>query len=287
MIIVIPARLNSKRLPNKVLLDYNGKPLIWHAINIAMQSSARRIYIAVEKEETSKLMNTILGFKFDPDRIKPVYVYDNTSGTQGISKLMNVSTQIIPHDEVVVNLQADEPLFPANLLEEIAKDDFKDVKTIAVPSNSSYSDNTVKVTIDHFNNALYFSRSHIPFGTTESLKHVGCYAFHRHFFDKYSDLKPTKYPSERLEQLQWLENGYQIKVIVKDDFKNQSIDSEEDYRKLLTIEDKLSREEKPIIVDSPLSDGYKISDVAYIDRWANRLENMIIRQKFKDVWIDE
>ncbi len=236
MIVVIPARLESKRLPNKLLLDYQGKPLIWHSINIASQSSANRIYIAVEKESTNKLMNTILGFGFDSDRIKPVYVRNNTSGTQGISKVVNAARLIIPQDEVIVNLQADEPLFPAYLIDEMGKDDFKHIKTIAVASNSSYSDNTVKVVVNHFGEALYFSRSQIPFGSQECLRHVGCYAFHRHFFDKFDKLKPSTYPTERLEQLQWLENGHSIKVLVKEDFNNQSIDSQEDYLKLLARE---------------------------------------------------
>ena len=164
---------------------------------------------------------------------------DHTSGTDRVAEVASAFDDV----ELVVNIQGDEPLIDPEaidaailpLLEESAipmgtlKKRIEDPREISDP-------NVVKVVTDRFENAIYFSRSTIPFaGSRTSIthfKHIGLYVYRRNFLLKYSDfpIGPLE-QAERLEQLRALENGFKIRV-VETDYESFGVDTEEDLERV-------------------------------------------------------
>jgi 3-deoxy-manno-octulosonate cytidylyltransferase (CMP-KDO synthetase) len=237
-LIVIPARLESTRLPRKLLLSETGRPLLAHTIEAARASNADAdVWVACDDESLAAAARAA--------GAKAVVVTEECeSGTARIWRALPK----LPPAEVVVNLQADEPQMPGKWIADCAAalldDPAADVATIAVPlgeDDPAVSDpNRVKVVTDHAGYALYFSRSPIPYlrqgGVSPSpraLGHLGLYAYRAGFLKRYGELPPSPLEdAERLEQLRFLQAGAKIKVVVaeNDGFHVQGIDTEEDYR---------------------------------------------------------
>jgi 3-deoxy-manno-octulosonate cytidylyltransferase (CMP-KDO synthetase) len=142
-------------------------------------------------------------------------------------------------DNIIVNLQGDEPELSGKHLDEMAdalvNDNTADVSTLATPaSNLDYkSYSVVKVVVTHNDHAMYFSRCPIPYGATptidhNALKHIGAYAYRREFFFALQQMEPTTLGCESLEQLQWLQSGFRIKVLQRD-IKATGIDTLPEY----------------------------------------------------------
>lgn len=212
---IIPARYGSTRFPGKPLALIAGKPLIrhvWERVNASGCFS--RVIIATDDRrifETAKKLGaeTVLTSK------------KHKSGTDRIAE----ACRNIP-SEIVVNIQGDEPLIPLSTIAGVVKvmKNSPDVLMATAVCRlekkaEARNPNIVKVTLDKDNNAIYFSRSPIPFGAQAFYKHIGIYAYRKNFLLKLVGLKQSMLEqAERLEQLRVLENGFRIKVaIVKND----------------------------------------------------------------------
>ena len=248
-VVIIPARLNSSRLPNKVLLDLRGKTVVQRVFEQCKKAqNIDDVYIATDslevKENCQKFTKNIIMTKSS-----------HQSGTDRIAEAVaNIEC------DVVVNVQGDEPFIDPVLIEKIANEFAnKDVKMASAMHQLKMVDdlknpNVVKVVIDNQNNALYFSRAMIPYSRDgikdlmdlsyipQSLtfyRHLGIYAYTKDFLLTYAML-PESYLEqvEKLEQLRVLENGYKIRM-VETEHNSIGIDSIEDYHHALEILDKI------------------------------------------------
>tara|TARA_B100000749_G_C18276171_1_gene402385 strand:+ start:78 stop:785 length:708 start_codon:yes stop_codon:yes gene_type:complete len=231
--IIIPARLDSQRLPRKLLKKDTGHPLIWHTIQNAKSSKIASVIVATDSEE---IMAAIKG------ETEVVMTGRCDSGTQRVAAAQNS----LGLRGYIVNVQGDEPEVNMLYVDElfIALEKGWDVVTIATKASSEEYDNpnVVKVVIGTNDQAMYFSRSPIPHGGPQnSLKHIGAYAYRSSFLMKLHALTPVnRTASENLEQLQWLENGYKIKVLVRN-MMTTGIDTQEDYDRFVNAYKKTSR----------------------------------------------
>jgi 3-deoxy-manno-octulosonate cytidylyltransferase (CMP-KDO synthetase) len=229
-IIVIPARLKSTRLPNKVLLDLGGKPVIQRVYEACLKATLHHeIWIAVDSDE---VFNACKAFTSNVIMTKE----EHPSGTDRIAEVIeNIAC------DVVVNVQGDEPFFDAaiidNLITALQQSDAvmasvcAPVASIAELNNP----NLVKVVTDTTGNALYFSRFAIPFSRDKEIedvsvykKHMGVYAYKASFLKEFIKIPVSFLEStEKLEQLRAIENGYKIKMIEVKDIE-KGIDTFED-----------------------------------------------------------
>ncbi|WP_299061912.1 3-deoxy-manno-octulosonate cytidylyltransferase [uncultured Polaribacter sp.] len=244
-VIIIPARLNSSRLPNKVLLDLEGKTVLQRVFDQCVKVQNVITYIATDSELIREECLT-----FTDNIIMTKTTHD--SGTERvIEAVLNLDCN------VVVNVQGDEPfinpLLIENLFQTIEKDSvlMASVKERITEKKDLINSNSVKVITDKNNNALYFSRSVIPFfrDGLESIlddngkisssyffyRHVGIYAYKKSFLCEYSNLNEGYLEKlEKLEQLRVLENGIKIKMI-ETSYKSIGIDTKDDYYSALKI----------------------------------------------------
>lgn len=234
-VIIIPARLASTRLPNKMLLDETGKPLICHTVDRAKESKADEVIVATEDEE---IIDVIDNLDYNVSTVKTPKC---NSGTERVAWVVNNwyhPDGTIPQFDIVVNLQGDEPELDSihlNDLIDACSDPIVDVATIAAPAGNldyrSYS--VVKVVVDHECNAMYFSRSAIPYNAqvgrdSNVLKHIGVYAYKYEFLLALENMDPTTLQCESLEQLQWLQSGFKIKVLTRE-IEAIGVDTRQEY----------------------------------------------------------
>lgn len=231
---VIPARFASSRFPGKALACIAGKTMVQHV----WERAARARYLAklVIATDDERIVHAARAFGADVRMTRA----DHLSGTDRVAEV--ASAEAAP---IVVNIQGDEPLIdPAAidaavlaLLDDDAvpmctlKKRIEDPRELADP-------NVVKVVSDRSGNALYFSRSLIPFvrhERTEHFKHIGLYVYRRDFLLRYSSLPvgPLE-QAERLEQLRALENGYRIRV-VETDYESLGVDTPEDLERVTAL----------------------------------------------------
>ena len=230
-ICVIPARYSSTRLPGKPLKDICGRPMIcrvWERASraksvaeVIVATDDERILSAVEKNFGRAMMTRA----------------DHKTGTDRLAEVAEKFSDA----EVVVNVQGDEPLIEPRLIDELValfvEDKNLQMATVATEltdEDEMKNPNNVKVVLDKNNDALYFSRSLIPFprnvGKSKIFKHIGIYAYRRNFLLAYAKMEPTPLEqSESLEQLRALENGFKIRVI-KSSCKFIGVDTEEDLK---------------------------------------------------------
>ncbi|MBX8513268.1 3-deoxy-manno-octulosonate cytidylyltransferase [Pseudomonas cichorii] len=212
--IVIPARYASTRLPGKPLADIAGKPMVQHVYERALEAAiADTVVIATDDQRVADAARC---FGAACVMTSP----DHPSGTDRLAEVMG---QI--DADIYVNLQGDEPLVrPADivtLVKGMLADASVQVGTLCHPIDSAEAGNpnTVKVVLAANGNALYFSRSPIPYPreaeTATYLKHVGVYAYRREVLASYSGLsQPMIEHAEKLEQLRLLTAGYCIRAWV-------------------------------------------------------------------------
>ena len=243
-IIVIPARLSSTRLPNKVLLALKGKTILQRVYEQCVKVSGVVVFIATDSlkvkksclEYTQNVIMTSVEHQSGTDRI--------TEAVKGLDY------------EAVINVQGDEPFISPLLIEGLFKElEDEKVKVVSacerlLTSEELFDPNVVKVVKDKENNALYFSRSCIPhirdnsqllidekkfFESAVFYKHVGIYGYKKDFLVKYSMLDNSNLEKlEMLEQLRILESGFKIKVL-ETKYKSIGIDTEDDYQKALKM----------------------------------------------------
>ncbi|MBK0378138.1 3-deoxy-manno-octulosonate cytidylyltransferase [Mucilaginibacter segetis] len=229
-IIVIPARLRSTRLPDKVILDLAGKPVIQWVYEACLRSKLHQeVWIAADSK---KVFDICREFTANVIMTDP----DHPSGTDRIAEV----AANIPCD-MVINVQGDEPFFDATIVDrlisalqtgsEVMASVCAPIQTIDELNNP----NLVKVVTDINNNAVYFSRFAIPYArdweiedVTAYKKHMGVYVYRADFLADFVKL-PVSFleATEKLEQLRAIENGYKIKMIEVEDFE-KGIDTPED-----------------------------------------------------------
>jgi len=235
---VIPARFASTRFPGKVLSPIAGKTMLQHVHERASLSSyLTSVIIATDDDEVARVAR-----KFGA-RVRMTRP-DHLSGTDRVAEVASAETA-----DLVVNIQGDEPLIdPAaidaailpmvhepDLVMGTLKKRIENPREIADP-------NVVKVVTDHAGDAIYFSRSPIPFerdnaGSVPYFKHIGLYVYQREFLLAYPALPvgPLE-TTERLEQLRALENGYGIRV-VETEYESLGVDTPEDLARVSKLFD--------------------------------------------------
>jgi 3-deoxy-manno-octulosonate cytidylyltransferase (CMP-KDO synthetase) len=232
---IIPARLKSTRLPEKMLVKIKGKTLIEHVYNNARKASCiRELYVATDSPKIrdtveaagGKVIMTSKKCRSGSERIREAL------------KLLKANS-----NDIVVNIQGDEPLLEPKLIDKAIKaliaDRTCDASTLASPLKDKKEiedPSVVKVVINVDNKALYFSRSVIPYdrdkkgGTGNVLKHIGLYVYRKGILDRWPRLNSRYEDVERLEQLRMIENGCAIKVVVEKS-RSIGIDTRKDMAK--------------------------------------------------------
>lgn len=249
---IIPARLRSTRLENKLLLPINGKPLILHTL--AQAEKAGNIDFVIVATDDEQLLEIVRASGKEAVMTSP----DHQSGSDRIAEV----AAALPENSIIVNVQGDEPNIPPttieNAVEAILRDDSIQMTTTCEPiyeMRDVLSPDVVKVVVDKNDFALYFSRSPIPFprdavkthGSLENAlqnkpdlisifrKHTGLYVYRREFLLEYTKLKQTNLEkTEMLEQLRVLENGTKIKVVEVSE-SSIGVDTAEDYERVVSI----------------------------------------------------
>jgi 3-deoxy-manno-octulosonate cytidylyltransferase (CMP-KDO synthetase) len=241
-IVIIPARLASTRLPNKPLADLGGKPMVVRVAERAKASGAARIVVATDHAD---ILAACAAHGIEACMTRA----DHPSGTDRIAEVAR--TLGLPDDAVVVNLQGDEPLIDPALLSACAARIGRDVPmaTCAHPLHDvqdAFNPNVVKVVLDKFGRALYFSRATIPwhrdaFAQSREqlpvgyvpLRHIGLYAYSNVFLQQYPQLAPSPLETiEALEQLRVLWHGVPIAVHVTDSAPAAGVDTAEDLARV-------------------------------------------------------
>lgn len=227
---VIPSRIGSTRLPRKPLLEIQGKPMIqWTYENAARCNAMTKVVVATDSEEIADII----------DKIGGEVVITSSDIPNGSLRAATVA-DMYPEMEVIVNLQGDEPFIKPRMLEQLVKPylagDRPEMTTLAYPLDfeTKYRDpGTVKVILDKHEDAIYFSRSPIPYFREEVkvpvYNHMGLYAFRRDFLQVYRTLSATPLDkAESLEQLRVIEHGYKIRVCLTED-KTLEINTPEEF----------------------------------------------------------
>ncbi|EGN75616.1 3-deoxy-D-manno-octulosonate cytidylyltransferase [Idiomarina sp. A28L] len=223
--VVIPARYDSTRLPGKPLADIHGKPMIQHVYERALNSGAAEVIVATDDDRIMKVVKEFGG------RVMRTSV-EHQSGTERLAEV--VDRLALSDEQVVVNVQGDEPFIPPEIIcqvaENLASQRHAPMATLAVPLTGSeelFNPNVVKVVSDAKNYALYFSRAAIPWDRerfnqnrdqVELLgnlyrRHIGIYAYRAGFVARYAEWEPSPLELvESLEQLRVLWYGERIHV---------------------------------------------------------------------------
>ena len=228
---IIPARYASSRLPGKPLLDIAGKPMIQHVYESAKKSGAKEVFIATDNREIQKVSEMFGALVFMTSE-------EHRSGTERIHEV--VQKLGLSPDDVVVNVQADEPLIPASAISQVAvnlrgREDFGIATLCEAASYSADIDdpNVVKVVMNKFGEALYFSRARIPYISNSEKKdyfrHIGIYAYKVEALNQFVSFPSSSYENtENLEQLRALYNGIKIHVEVCNYDIPASVDTQKD-----------------------------------------------------------
>lgn len=232
---VIPARYASSRLPGKPLADIAGKPMIQWVYEQAKQ--------AIRPQETIIATDSQLVF----EAVKSfggLVMMTSTEHQSGTDRLAEVAAHY-PEVDIIVNVQGDEPLIPAAIIDLLvaAFDTDEDIAMATLkcimPETEYSNPAAVKVVTDIRDNALYFSRAQIPYLRNQMginiYKHIGVYAYRRDFLMQFANLPASQLEqTESLEQLRALENGYKIKVLPVD-YRGVGVDTPEDLEAVRKI----------------------------------------------------
>ena len=233
--IIIPARLDAKRFPNKPLAKINNFPMIMHVYNRAKESKISKVFVATPDDEIFDLVKSYGGEAFKT-------IKDHSSGSDRIYEVYenNLKNDV----DLIINLQGDMPnIKPSSILklEKLMRKTKSEMGTLAsdiknIEENENI--NVVKVDLgkklenDNFLVAKNFFRKKADLKTQHIYHHIGIYAFTSATLTKYVSLPRSKLEIERnLEQMRALENGIVIKVALGDSIP-LSVDTEEDLIKI-------------------------------------------------------
>jgi len=240
VVAIIPARYQSNRFPGKPLALIDGRPMIQHVVERARKVSLlSRVVVATDDE---RIARAVSGFGGEVVMTRPNHV----SGTDRLAEaaeLLGVSE----HD-IVVNIQGDQPLFPAEVVQQVTAPLLDDpalpMSTLIykiIRPEEIHDPNHVKTVFDRDFNALYFSRSAIPFQRNPDedsptyYKHLGFYAYRKGFLLTFVTLPEGEWERfEKLEQLRALEFGYRIRVVLTE-HDSVEVDTPEEVARVETL----------------------------------------------------
>ena len=234
---IIPARYGSARLEGKPLKDICGKPMIQRVYEAAQQAQwLDQVYVATDDARIVAAVEQFGG------NVRLTSV-DHKTGTDRIAEVAAALDV-----EIVVNLQGDEPLVNPAMIDEVIQplvdNSHLPMSTLCVPileEEALHDPNVVKVVFTQKGDALYFSRSLIPYprkrDNFQAYEHLGLYAYRKDFLLTYIALPQSRLEiNESLEQLRVLEAGYQLKVVVSaHPYDGVSVDTPEDLEKVRQI----------------------------------------------------
>ncbi len=240
---VIPARLSSTRLKEKLLIKVRGKPILEWTYNGAKSSKKLdRIMIATDSERIKDVAQSFgAEVVLTPSEI--------SSGTDRVAYVAERS----PEYKYIINIQGDEPLITGEIVDAVVdmltNPPYPQIATIASPTLHEYeteSSDTVKVVVRDDGYAMYFSRYPVPFGNRTKLKHIGIYGYERETLLNLVKLSPPEIEkNERLEQLRALYYGIGIMVKVMHEASElHSLDNEYDLHILKAKLEKLDEKAK-------------------------------------------
>ncbi|MGP2448369.1 3-deoxy-manno-octulosonate cytidylyltransferase [Pantoea stewartii subsp. indologenes] len=240
-IAIIPARYASTRLPGKPLVDIHGKPMVVHVMERARESGASRVIVATDHPEVACAVEAA-GGEVCMTRA------DHHSGTERLAEV--IEKYQFADDQIIVNVQGDEPMIPADIVHQVATNLAQadaGMATLAVPvtdAEEAFNPNAVKVVMDARGYALYFSRATIPWDRERYaqsreqigdtlLRHIGIYAYRAGFIRRYISWEPCPLEQiELLEQLRVLWYGEKIHVAVAKTIPGVGVDTPEDLTRV-------------------------------------------------------
>lgn len=238
---IIPARYASTRLPGKPLVDINGKPMVVHVMERALESGAERVIVATDHPDVAAAVKAA-GGEVCMTRA------DHHSGTERLAEV--IEKYQFADDTIIVNVQGDEPLIPPVIVRQVAGNlaaSRAGMATLAVPiteAEEAFNPNAVKVVTDQQGYALYFSRATIPwdrerYGRSREvvgdtlLRHIGIYAYRAGFIRRYVSWEACPLEQiELLEQLRVLWYGEKIHVAVAQAIPSVGVDTPEDLARV-------------------------------------------------------
>ena len=242
--VLIPARMRSTRLPGKMLADIAGKPLVAWVAERARKSGADEVIVATDHQEIADAVSA-QGWKV---------CTTSAAHETGTDRLAEAVTLLgLAADEIVVNVQGDEPLIDPELIRKVARElalrPNASIATAAHPIDSAevfFDPNVVKVVIDTEGYAQYFSRAPIPYARDAfadgrkalpegfpAYRHIGIYAYRVGFLREFSSLSPTAAERfEALEQLRALGHGHRIAVAFWNEAMEAGVDTREDLERV-------------------------------------------------------
>jgi 3-deoxy-manno-octulosonate cytidylyltransferase (CMP-KDO synthetase) len=237
-VVLIPARYASSRFPGKPLADLGGKPMIVQVCARAAQAGASAVHVATDDERIARAVRSA-GFSVVMTRA------DHASGTDRLAEAARALR--LADEEIVVNVQGDEPLIAPALIRAVAerldRDRGASMSTACHALHDAAqaaSPHVVKVVLDAQGDALYFSRARIPYpreGNAVCYRHAGIYGYRARFLREFAALEPAPLErTEALEQLRALWHGHRIAVVVSEAEIPPGVDTPEDLeavRKML------------------------------------------------------
>ncbi|WP_391528905.1 3-deoxy-manno-octulosonate cytidylyltransferase [Photorhabdus akhurstii] len=247
--VIIPARFASTRLPGKPLADIHGKPMIVRVMERAKRSGAKRVIVATDNHDVVDAVVAAGGEACLTNE-------NHHSGTERLAEV--IDKYQFPDDEIIVNVQGDEPLIPEEIIKQVAENLAgckAGMATLAVQihdAEEAFNPNAVKVVMDKQGYALYFSRATIPWERDRFiqsretigdnfLRHIGIYAYRAGFIRRYVQWEPSPLEQiEMLEQLRVLWYGEKIHVGIALKAPAVGVDTPEDLvavRKMFTETD--------------------------------------------------
>ena len=237
IVAAIPARLNSSRLPKKLLRDICGKTLITRTYEATVNSNLFDDVLVITN--SSEIIAEL-----ESSKVK--YIFDDANYQTRTDRIEGEASKI--EADIIINVQGDEPFINSNTIESILNtfkhDKENNIKIVSVMTpikddQELKNPNNVKVFTDVSNNAIYFSRHPIPFkidlNISKAHKHVGIYAFRKKSLIEFAKLNVGELESsEKIEALRLIENDIKIKMINSND-TFIGIDTEEDIQKAIKI----------------------------------------------------
>jgi 3-deoxy-manno-octulosonate cytidylyltransferase (CMP-KDO synthetase) len=231
---VIPARYGSTRFPGKPLALIHNKPMIQYVYEQVSKSNELDTLVVATDHEKIKLAVEKFGGKA---------ILTSPDHETGSDRIAEVTSKI--EGDFFVNIQGDEPLIRPELIDDLVRtakespDCVITAKTKIHHEEDIASPNVVKVVTDINGNALYFSRSPIPYNRAKKehtyYKHLGIYLYPKHILNQFVKLPQSSLEElEMLEQLRLLENGFKIKV-VETSYDAVGVDTPEDIKKVENI----------------------------------------------------
>ena len=236
---IIPARYASSRFPGKPLIDINGKTMIQRVYEQATQADKlARVIVATDDERI-----------FDHVSQFGEVIMTSDKHPSGTDRCNEVLAKMDEQYDAVINIQGDEPFIQPEqieLLAELFEEEYTQIGTLyknLSDTDKLFNPSIIKVVINMYDEALYFSRSPIPhFRSVEEHKwviqhqyyqHIGIYGYRADVLEEIAQLPPSQLEmAESLEQLRWMENGYIISV-AKTEMESLSIDTPADLERAL------------------------------------------------------